>query len=142
MKELEMRHPPDKRNAPGHHTGGAAISTTESAAETTTHPPHQDTSSQRRDQYELVTIGEFIAPAGRRTLPAAFVRNCPVCGAGNTHRPVELGVTVKRTGSCGHVYLLHVPMPIYGSDFADADSWSDEDGTILRGNQTWMPRVA
>jgi hypothetical protein len=135
-----MRHPLDKRNAPGHHTGGVAISETESAAETTTDQYHR-TSSQGRDQYELVTIGEHIAPAGRRTLPAATAR-CADCGVVTVHRNIRRGVTQRRVGTCGHRYRLHVVAPTYAKGYDDTDVWADEDGTILRGDQTWMPRAA
>jgi hypothetical protein len=136
-----MRHPPDKENGgPGHHTKTTAAAQIESPS---TPLIGTDSSSEKRHelQLELVTVGDYIAPAGRRTLPAATAR-CAVCGAVTVHRDIERGVTQERVGTCGHKYRLHVPAPVYGADYDDTDSWADVDGSVYRGNQSWVPRSA
>lgn len=71
-----------------------------------TQPP--DSEINRAPAGLPVVIGEYVAPAGRRRLPAAFVRACPHCGASSMHRPVEQATITRRAGSCGHRYQLYV----------------------------------
>lgn len=124
---------PRKRNAGPRQAGAANI-------KTATKTPHQQRSADHRQEQQVVVVGSFVAPAGRRTLPASMAI-CPDCQAATLHRPVCRGMTDSRTGTCGHQYLLHVEGTFYGVDRDDTDLWVDQDGAIYRGNQAWIRRV-
>lgn len=94
---------PDTRD--GGPTTRPAVST--QIATSTQHPHPTGDHRQRRD---LVAVGEYFPPAGRRRLGVVIVRRCPACAHLHLHRAVLVGTAdgSTRTGSCGRSYVLRV----------------------------------